>query len=944
MTRKITKIISFMKSFYPFIFILLFTVPVYGQDMPIGRKVAVEAFVLDSFTLAPIGQIQVTIRDRNQKIIKSTQTVSGPIPVSFGQMNVGDDYTIEIQSPSYKTIKKEVRPMPERNEKSIKLPDILMKLKPASRDSTATTMHEVTITASKLKFVWKRDTLIYDATAFDLHEGAMLKDLIRQLPGTQMDEYGQITVFGRRVDCLTLNGKEFFKGDNRVMLDNLPYFMIKDIKVYERGPELYEQWKTMPGDKKDYVMDVILKRDYRRGYLANAEAGGGTGGHWLGRAFGSIYSDRTRIGLVFNANDLNDNREPGRTSGDWQSIGQPKGVMTTVRTKSDMNFYGKKNKWHDMGRVELEWDKPETAFRRENFTAIQNNQIHSLSSGSGMSKMLSLKLNNTFSSANPNLDLTTDISLERTRTHDNDSLSNFNNGSLVNRIMDAYYDSGRGEDYRQSLFTGKRMAGNHFLSVRAMGRYSNQRKDRYHLYDMVLADQDGEKSYRLHQNRQRTEEVQGNIGYNIPFPQANLSLYVAATWNYLNEDKDSPLWRLERDSAFFNSFNELGQCPVLNDVLADLGNSQYTHGHRHQMTYNAKLTYSDKGDDYTTEFSLNIPITTMWQKEHIQRGIIDVDTARHAMDFLPSLIAEIRRQHSQKIFKFGYTPSITRPSLVEMTGYEDSTDPLYIRRGNPQLKNAFTHQIDAYLFYRPGWQRYSVDSRYSITHNQMMPSLTYNPGTGGYVSKQTNVNGNWTWDNHLEATHVFGQGRRWQLTNSLGMLWQRITYLGTTTGHYESLLVCTRRSRIDYKVQLMYRKNEKFDITPHFNFVLNHATGNQASSLNANARDYIYGLDMSWRLPYGWLMATDVNMFMRRGYGAGMNTEDIVWNAQLTKNWMKGKLQTRLTAYDILNQVHLNTYTITANGYQAQWQKGLSRYALLSVFYRIDIKPKKSIN
>ena len=51
MTRKITKIISFMKSFYPFIFILLFTVPVYGQDMPIGRKVAVEAFVLDSLHL-----------------------------------------------------------------------------------------------------------------------------------------------------------------------------------------------------------------------------------------------------------------------------------------------------------------------------------------------------------------------------------------------------------------------------------------------------------------------------------------------------------------------------------------------------------------------------------------------------------------------------------------------------------------------------------------------------------------------------------------------------------------------------------------------------------------------------------------------------------------------------------------------------------------------------
>ncbi len=919
-----------------------FAFPMAGQEAKQAQSLHVEAFVLDSFTLAPVGNIGITIRDRRQKVIRQSFTVAGPVPVPFGMMTTGEDYTIEIESARYKSVKKAVNLITKKNERSIRLPDILMKLKSAEKDTTATDMREVTITASKLKFVWKRDTLVYDATAFDLHEGAMLKDLIRQLPGTELDEHGQITVSGRRVDCLTLNGKDFFRGDNRVMLDNLPHFMIKDIKVYERGPELYEQWKMMPGDKKDYVMDVILKRDYRRGYLANAEAGGGTGGHWLGRAFGSIYSDRARVGLVFNANDLNDNRDPGRTSGGWQSIGQPKGVMTTVRTKSDMNFYGKQNKWHDMGRIELEWDQPETAFRKGLFTAIQNNQINSFSNGDGMSKVLSLKLNNTFSSASPNIDLTTDVSLDRTRMHSSDSLSTFNNGSLANRIANDYFDTGWEQNYRQSLFTGKRVAGKHFLSVRAMAQYSGQRKDRYHLYDLALAGQNGEKSYRLRQDRRRTEEVQATIGYNMPFSQANLSLYVAATWNYLYEDKDSPLWRLERDSAFFNSFDELGQCPILSDALADLGNSQYTRGHRHQLTYNAKLTYSDKGDDYTTEFTLNMPITTMWQKEHILRGVIDVDTARHAIDFLPSLTAEVRRQHSRKIFKFGYTPSIARPNLAEMTGYEDSANPLYIRKGNPWLKNALTHQFSTYLFYRPGWQRYSLDSRFSMTQNQMMPSLTYDPGTGGYVSSQTNVNGNWVWDNHLTAIYVFGQGRRWQLTNSLGMLWQRIAYMGSTIGHYESQPVCTHRTRIDYKVQLMYRQNEKFDITPHFNFVLNHASGNQAGSLNANARDCIYGFDMNWTLPYGWLMATDFNIFMRRGYGAEMNTDDIVWNIQLTKNWMKGKLQTRLTAYDILNQVHLNTYTITADGYRVQWQKGLSRYALFSVFYRIDIKPKES--
>ena len=154
----------------------------------------------------------------------------------------------------------------------------------------------------------------------------------------------------------------------------------------------------------------------------------------------------------------------------------------------------------------------------------------------------------------------------------------------------------------------------------------------------------------------------------------------------------------------------------------------------------------------------------------------------------------------------------------------------------------------------------------------------------------------------------------------------------------------TKRNYVDYGMMLKYRKDEKFDIEPHFNILFNHATNNQIGGTDANARDYIYGFNLNWTLPYNWTLATDINLFQRRGYGLGMNTDDVIWNAQLTRSWMKGRLLTRLTAYDILNQVHHNSYIITAEGYQSKWEKGLSRYALLSLFYRIDIKPKKAQN
>lgn len=911
-----------------------------AQDQKEERRVGIEAFVVDSFSLAPVGQIQFTIRDSEQRVIRNGVTVASHIAVSFGKLSVGRKYTLEIQSPNYKSVTLSVCPEPKKYETTIQLPDILMKMQ-ARRDTSVTTLHEVEVVASKLKFVWKRDTLIYDATAFNLQEGSMLQDLVRQLPGVELNENGEIKVYGRRVDCLTLNGRDFFKGDNKVMLENLPHFIVKDIKVYERGPAAYEQWKMDANEKrKDYVMDVVLKRDYKRGYLANVEAGGGTGSHWLGRAFGSMYSDRTRIGTVLNANNLSDNRDPGRLTGNWETIGQPKNVMTIIRNKWDMNFYGKANKWHDNLKLELEWDKPELESTSENLSALQDNQINTLSGANGTNRNLKFMLNNYYSSGRPNMDLTTDITIGRIREHGNDSTVSFNNDSFVNRFTNAIYNKGWEQDYRQSLFTGKRMANGHFLSFRAMGRYEEKRSDRYHLYDMVLADQSGEHSYRLQQQRDKEKELQALLGYNMPFPQARLTLYVSASWNYQGVDRQSPLWRLERNAAFMNTLAELGEHPLLCDVLIDRNNSQYTQGHQHRLSYTAQLTYTDKGEGYITEFILNMPITSTWQREHVHRGAIDSDESRSKTDFLPSFSAEIRRKYSNYVWQFSYKPSVTRPSLLEMTRYEDSTNPLHILRGNPELKDAYTHLFSTTYTQRSGDCWYAYDSRFNLIQNQATPSREYNPETGGYISTMTNMTGNWLWDNRIETTHPLGRKSHFELSNKISLLWQNLAYMGAVSGMTEPERVDIRKLRLSYDVGLTYRRNEHFDIQPHFNFILNQASNNQARSLEAHAKDIVFGLTTHWSMPYGWKLATDINMIHRLGYSEGMNTNDLMWNAQIQRSWLKGRLQTRLTAYDIMNQVHLNTYSISVDGYQSHWQKGLTRYLLASVFYRIDLKPK----
>ncbi len=145
---------------------------------------------------------------------------------------------------------------------------------------------EVQVVASKVKFYHRGDTLVYNADAFQLAEGSMLDELIRQLPGVELNKDGEIKVNGEKVETLLLNGKHFFSGDNKLMLENLGAYTVKDVEVY-RGQTALEKWVNDPNAQKHLTMDVKLKKEYSHGYLLNAQAGYGTEERYLGRLFAS---------------------------------------------------------------------------------------------------------------------------------------------------------------------------------------------------------------------------------------------------------------------------------------------------------------------------------------------------------------------------------------------------------------------------------------------------------------------------------------------------------------------------------------------------------------------------------------------------------------------------------------------------------------------------------
>ncbi len=131
---------------------------------------------------------------------------------------------------------------------------------------------EVVVKATRVKMFYRGDTIVYDATAFKLPDGSMLDALIRQMPGVTLNEAGEIFVNGRKVDELLLGSRSFMRGNKQVLMENLPYYTVQNIKVYDKQSDKSKAL-GYDVDPKQYVMDVNLKQEYQRGYIANVEGG-----------------------------------------------------------------------------------------------------------------------------------------------------------------------------------------------------------------------------------------------------------------------------------------------------------------------------------------------------------------------------------------------------------------------------------------------------------------------------------------------------------------------------------------------------------------------------------------------------------------------------------------------------------------------------------------------
>ncbi|MBQ0074924.1 MAG: hypothetical protein KBT34_12110 [Prevotella sp.] len=854
----------------------------------------------------------------------------------------------------------------------IEAPDLKMK----RRIHKSADLDEVVVKATKIQMVYRGDTLVYDATAFVLPEGSMLDGLIRQLPGAELSSEGEITINGKKVDNLTLNGKDFFKGDNKVMLENLPYFTVKELKAYDKTDEKSAAL-GLPAEQQDktFTLDVVLKKEFQRGYIANAEIGGGTKERWMAKLFGLMYGERYRLAMFGNANNVNEERSPGK-DGDWDPSKTSRGLITTRQAGVHHEISDKFSKWSNTLDAKASWQdtKNEQAYRSERYRTEGN--IFSSGFNNNKSKNNDFKITEKFQLEKPYW-LRADAELSYA-TRDNNSASadstwqtrlTNSSESLSKSLRKTFNASGRVNFSNRTPWD----YGSYDINVNAAYERTNPAEsfsfNRTNIFSVDGVKPDLRNRYGDNASWRYNYATAARLGQYFTKPKINLSL----TFNYrqMMQHSDNLSYRLDSLGGRYASDPYI--LPSTYDSLAivtDINNSyQYNTLSRNYMTRLgiSKSFYKTDGEKeprHRGSIYLDFPLEISNERIDFWRptktvGRSNQQTASRTLHtFNPYLYFywETKRTEWYINMQRQEDPN----SLTSLVDMSNTSNPLYFSFSNPSLKTAchynFNVRLDVKCDSIP--LTYWLKAECYLGTNYHGSRRWYNSKTGGYVSMDDNVNGNVNSKASAGLNWQFDKQKRWRLTmdgflqyhRSVDFALQTVEFDGTPT--LEQLHTLTPSpelstvNNINTNLRLILNyKNKLFTAGLLGRIDGRHSRSNREDYQDLDAYEYKFGANCTYTTPKSFgsfTIATDYNVFIRRGYQSSeINTTTNAWNASISKSFLKGSLVAKFSAYDILHQVSNIGYNVNAQGYTERRYNSIPRYVMFSLSYRLSKKPKK---
>ena len=286
--------------------------------------------------------------------------------------------------------------------------------------------------------------------------------------------------------------------------------------------------------------------------------------------------------------------------------------------------------------------------------------------------------------------------------------------------------------------------------------------------------------------------------------------------------------------------------------------------------------------------------------------------------------------------------NISAPSMTSMLNIRNTSNPLYITQGNPNLKNTRSHNFNAN--YRDKYSRtlFNFGANATITENAVASGFIYDKETGVRTVTPENVNGNWNISGNTGIDFPFDQNEHWRLNDNISYGYNHSVDLSGTNLTEGATRSVVGNHSLNESLSLTFRPSDKMEYSAKGSLNYQHSTSDRADFTTLNVYDFNYGVTAQIELPWKFQFSTDLTMYSRRGYSdKTMNTNELVWNARLTKRFMRGNILVQLDGFDLLGNLSNVRRSINAQGKTETFYNVIPSYCLLHVVWRLNKQPKK---
>ena len=921
-----------------------------AQDRLISGKIT------DRDTKDPVEQVTI-------QLLKTDSTyVSGAISNEQGLFHVNapanGKYLLKITSVGYKPTVKRIQISEDKN---LAMGNVVI-------GAEAIMLKGAVVTAMAQKVTLKEDTFVYNSAAYRTPEGSVVEELVKRLPGAEVSDDGTIKINGKEVKKILVDGKEFMTGDTKTALKNLPTSIIDKIKAYDEKSDLSKVTGIDDGEEQT-VLDFGVKKGMNKGMISNIDLGVGNKNRYNMRGMGGYFAGNNRFMLFANANNTSDRGfggGPGRgfwgganglnaskmiganynyelkdkfkfntslrwnhSDGDVWSSRSSENFMGTSNSFSNSlsQSYSRSNSWN--GNIRLEW-------MPDSMTNILFRPSISWSSSDGLSGSQSASYNK-----DP-YTITTKDPLSEEGIEEMEKAEAMVNSQLTNGITYSDNNNVRG------MLQVNRKLGNkgRNITLRVDARYTDK--------DSKSISLNNAKLYLVQTAEGKDSTYQTNR-YNLT-PSKNYSYAGQLTYS-------EPLWKatfLQFSYKFTYSYSKSDRSTYDFSKYAMTGDHEYRGWDSYLNPFAGHL--NDYRDDDLSRFSeyrnynhdIQVMMRFIRQKYNLNFGVmvqpqqskyiqdyqgVHVDTVRNVVNVSPTLDFRYRFSKMSNL-RINYRGTTSQPSISQLLDITDNSDPLNISMGNPGLKPSFTQNFR--LFYNNFVQNHNKGImtfvNFSTTNNSISNKVTYDETTGGRITRPENINGNW----NAMGAFMFNCS-----IDSAGV-WNINTGAHANYNNYVSYLSLDKKSdsqknttrSITWRQNLSFSyRNDWAEFSLDGTLTYNKAKNKLQPTSNLETWQFSYGPSMTLTAPWGTSLNSSLSINSRRGYNdSSMNTDEFVWNAQLSQSFLKGKpLTIMLQFYDLLRQQSTFSRAISATSRTDTEYNAINSYAMLHVIYRLNL-------